>query len=83
MKAWKKNKPPRANIQQKGNPAYYTYRQCQRKRKYKTEAEAQDTLEYCEELRGKKLYLYRCPTCSNFHLTHKSTENGLFYEKST
>jgi hypothetical protein len=47
---------------------------CQ-KRRYKTEEEAQETIEKIQTLDDVKLSVYKCHTCHNYHLTSKQKKS--------
>lgn len=44
---------------------------CESKARYATRAEAQATIAACERHGSPALYIYRCPYCGGWHLTHK------------
>lgn len=44
---------------------------CESKARYGSRAEAKATIASCERHGSPALYLYRCPYCGGWHLTHK------------
>lgn len=44
---------------------------CESKRRYATRADAKATIATCERHGSPALYLYKCPYCGGWHLTHK------------
>ena len=44
---------------------------CESKTRYASRAEAKATITSCERHGSPALYLYRCPYCGGWHLTHK------------
>ena len=44
---------------------------CESKSRYASRAEAKATIASCERRGSPALYLYRCPYCGGWHLTHK------------
>jgi len=52
------------------------YWECIRKKKYSTYERANKVAKKVKEERGKTLYIYYCPHCQNFHLTHKEKYKG-------
>lgn len=53
------------------------YRQCGKKIRYKTHADAVAAKHKCEKARGKALRVYRCELCGGFHLTSSFRFNSL------
>lgn len=47
---------------------------CESKQRYASHAEAQATLEACEEHGARNLRIYRCPYCNGWHLTSHAWE---------
>lgn len=45
------------------------YRQCYKKRRYKSEHDARLSANNCMAKRGKPLRVYRCPVCNGWHIT--------------
>lgn len=54
-----------------GKVALKMYRSCLRKCAYRTERIATNKALEIEKERGVKLYVYYCPICGHYHLTHK------------
>jgi heterodisulfide reductase subunit B len=52
------------------------YTECLRKSKYKSYDIAMKYANKAMRERGKKLYVYFCCHCQNFHITHHKTYNG-------
>lgn len=44
---------------------------CESKQRYDTRADAKAAIAACERHGSPALYLYRCPYCGGWHLTHK------------
>ena len=44
---------------------------CESKQRYATRADAKATIATCERHGSPALYLYKCPYCGGWHLTHK------------
>lgn len=44
---------------------------CASKKRYDSRAEAKAAITACERHGSPALYLYRCPYCGGWHLTHK------------
>lgn len=44
---------------------------CESKRRYATRADAKASVAVCEKRGAPALYIYRCPYCGGWHLTHR------------
>ena len=64
----------------KGRFQFYTryargqdvYRECTSKRRYNNIRDAKRTAAKCVQSRGIPLFVYECPFCRGYHLTHKA-----------
>jgi ribosomal protein L32 len=48
------------------------WRSCLKKRAYRSLEKAQATIERIQKERNVELFVYFCPLCGEYHLTHKS-----------